>query len=122
MDDGQPYQRTLEQYRHSFYWIGCRIVFLHVHVTGIYGTNLAEEYLRQLEEHEIYRHDETAVVGKPYCASVTLYPFLFKGNTAIGGTSDAPRNLASFNGAFINLVFALAAQFCGAVSTPEWLA
>ena len=33
LEDG--HQRTLEQYRHSFYWIGCRIVFLHVHVTGI---------------------------------------------------------------------------------------
>ena len=95
---------------------------MYAKLKALYGTDLAEEYLRQLEEHEIYRHDETAVVGKPYCASVTLYPFLFKGNTAIGGTSDAPRNLASFNGAFINLVFALAAQFCGAVSTPEWLA
>ena len=87
----------------------------------MYGTDIAEEYLRQLEEHEIYRHDETAIVGKPYCASVTLYPFLFSGNTSIGGTSEAPRNLASFNGAFINLVFALASQFCGAISTPEWL-
>ena len=88
----------------------------------MYGTDTAEEYLRQLEEHEIYRHDETAVVGKPYCASVTLYPFLFNGNPSIGGTSEAPKNLASFNGAFINLVFALASQFCGAISTPEWLA
>ena len=95
---------------------------MYAKIKELYGTDLAEEYLRQLEEHEIYRHDETAVVGKPYCASVTLYPFLFKGNTAIGGTSEAPKNLASFYGAFINLVFALAAQFCGAVSTPEWLA
>ena len=90
-------------------------------LSELYGVDLAEEYLRQLEEHEIYRHDETAVVGKPYCASVTLYPFLLHGNTSIGGTSDAPKNLASFTGAFINLVFALASQFCGAVSTPEWL-
>nr|DAR98137.1 MAG TPA: anaerobic ribonucleoside triphosphate reductase [Caudoviricetes sp.] len=90
-------------------------------LSELYGADLAEEYLRQLEEHEIYRHDETAVVGKPYCASVTLYPFLLHGNTSIGGTSDAPKNLASFTGAFINLVFALASQFCGAVSTPEWL-
>ncbi len=87
----------------------------------MYGTDTAEEYLRQLEEHEIYRHDETGILGKPYCASVTLYPFLFHGNTCIGGTSEAPKNLASFNGAFINLVFALASQFCGAISTPEWL-
>ena len=90
-------------------------------LSELYGVDLAEEYLRQLEEHEIYRHDETAVVGKPYCASVTLYPFLLHGNTSIGGTSDAPKNLASFTGAFVNLVFALASQFCGAVSTPEWL-
>ena len=90
-------------------------------LSELYGVDLAEEYLRQMEEHEIYRHDETAVVGKPYCASVTLYPFLLRGNTSIGGTSDAPKNLASFTGAFVNLVFALASQFCGAVSTPEWL-
>ena len=90
-------------------------------LSELYGVDLAEEYLRQLEEREIYRHDETAVIGKPYCASVTLYPFLLHGNTSIGGTSDAPKNLASFTGAFINLVFALASQFCGAVSTPEWL-
>ena len=90
-------------------------------LSELYGVDLAEEYLRQLEEHEIYRHDETAVIGKPYCASVTLYPFLLHGNTSIGGTSDAPKNLAAFIGAFVNLVFALASQFCGAVSTPEWL-
>ena len=87
----------------------------------MYGTDVAEEYLRQLENHEIYRHDETAICGKPYCASVTLYPFLFYGNTTIGGTSEAPKNLAAFNGAFVNLVFALASQFAGAISTPEWL-
>ena len=90
-------------------------------LSELYGVDLAEDYLRQLEEHEIYRHDETAVIGKPYCASVTLYPFLLHGNTSIGGTSDAPKNLASFTGAFVNLVFALASHFCGAVSTPEWL-
>ena len=87
----------------------------------MYGTNTAEEYLRQLEEHEIYRHDEVGILGKSYCASVTLYPFLFYGNTCIGGTSEAPKNLSSFCGAFINLVFALASQFCGAISTPEFL-
>ena len=94
---------------------------LYQKLSQMYGVDTAEEYLRQLEEHEIYRHDETGVIGKPYCASVTLYPFLFHGNTTIGGTSEAPKNLAAFNGAFINLVFALASQFCGAISTPEWL-
>ena len=28
----------------------------------LYGTDTAEEYLRQLEEHEIYRHDETGII------------------------------------------------------------
>ena len=87
----------------------------------MYGTNAAEEYLRQLEEHELYRHDEVGILGKPYTPSVTLYPFLFYGKTCIGGTSEAPKNLSSFCGAFINLVFALASQFCGAISTPEFL-
>ena len=74
----------------------------------MYGTDTAEEYLRQLEEHEIYRHDETGILGKPYCASVTLYPFLFHGNTCIGGTSEAPKNLASFNSSIDSLWITMA--------------
>lgn len=53
--------------------------------------------------------------------SMTMYPFLYDGLGKIGGVSDAPKNLQSFNGSFINLVFAVASQFAGAVSTPEWL-
>jgi len=87
----------------------------------MYGEPTADEYLRQLEEHEIYRHDETAIIGKPYCVSMTMYPFLYHGITSIGGLSSAPTNVHSFIGGFINLVFAVASQFAGAVSTPEWL-
>jgi len=54
------------------------------------------------------------------CVSITMYPFLFGGLKNIGGISEAPTNLDSFCGSFINLVFAVAAQFAGAVSTPEW--
>ena len=50
-----------------------------------------------------------------------MYPFLFNGLKTIGGISEAPKNLQSFCGSFINLVFAVAAQFAGAVSTPEFL-
>ena len=53
--------------------------------------------------------------------SITMYPFLFNGLTSIGGHSDAPKHLDSFCGEFINLVFAVAAQFAGAVATPEFL-
>lgn len=77
----------------------------------MYGEELAEEYLRQLETHEIYRHDESGMpIGTPYCASITLYPFLFDGMKKIGGTTDAPKRLKSFVGGFVNLVFAVSAQ------------
>lgn len=89
-------------------------------ITELFGEELADEYIRQLESHEIYRNDETNPL-LPYCVSITMYPFLFEGLKNIGGISDAPTNLQSFNGAFINLVFAIASQFAGAVSTPEYL-
>lgn len=96
---------------------------MHDKITEMYGVELADEYLRQLEEHEIYRHDESGMpVGTPYCASITLYPFLFDGMKKIGGTTSAPKHLKSFIGGFINLVFAVSAQLCGAVATPEFLA
>ena len=42
--------------------------------------------------------------------------------TKLGGTTGAPHHLRSFCGGFINLVFAVSAQLCGAVATPEFLA
>lgn len=90
-------------------------------ITELYNEELAEEYIRQLEEHEIYRHDETGMpIGTPYCVAITMYPFLIDGLKNLGGTSVAPKNLDSFCGSFINLVFAVAAQFAGAVATPEF--
>lgn len=61
------------------------------------------------------------VVGKPYCASITMYPFLLHGMRPLGGAATAPHNLKSFLGSFVNLAFAAAAQLAGAVSTPEFL-
>lgn len=98
-------------------------LMMHDKITEMFGSELADEYIRQLEEHEIYRHDESGMpVGTPYCASITLYPFLFDGMKKIGGTTSAPKHLKSFVGGFINLVFAVSAQLCGAVATPEFLA
>jgi ribonucleoside-triphosphate reductase len=85
----------------------------------LYGQDFSFEYIDQLEKHIIYTHDETSL--KPYCVSVTMYPFLLDGVTKLGGESKAPNHLASFNGTFINFVFATAAQFAGAVATVEWL-
>lgn len=97
-------------------------LWMHDKLTELYGEEIADEYLRQLEDHEIYRHDESGMpIGTPYCASITLYPFLFDGMTKIGGTTTAPHHLKSFIGGFINLCFAVSAQLCGAVATPEFL-
>lgn len=89
-------------------------------ITDMYGEKLAAEYIRQLDAHEIYRHDESHPFY-PYCVSITLYPFICEGLTTIGAPSTAPKNLNSFAGNFVNLVFAVAAQFAGAVATPEFL-
>ena len=89
-------------------------------LTEMYGEDIAKEYIRQLDEHEIYRHDETHPVY-PYCVSITMYPFICDGMKTIGGSSGAPKNLNSFCGNFINLVFAVSSQFAGAVATPEFL-
>lgn len=88
-------------------------------ITEIFDQELADEYIRQIEDHEIYVHDETSL--KPYCVSVTLYPFLHDGLTKLGGESKAPKHLDSFCGSFVNLVFAISAQFAGAVATVEFL-
>lgn len=90
-------------------------------ISELFGEDLAKQYIEDLETHRIYRHDETRLVGTPYCASITMYPFLLNGLKDLGGTSSAPKNLASFCGSFINLVFAAAAQIAGAIATPEWI-
>ena len=84
------------------------------------NSNLAQQYLNDLKNHLIYTHDETSL--KPYCASITLYPFLLYGTKCLGGVSRAPKNLQSFCGSFINLVYQIASNFSGAIATVEFLA
>lgn len=83
----------------------------------------AKQYLRDLEHHIIYKHDESSFAGAiaPYCCSITMYPFLTNGIRDIGGLSAQPKNLDSFCGMYINLIFATSAQFAGAVATSEFL-
>lgn len=88
-------------------------------IAALFGDDLALEYARQIEQHEIYVHDETSL--KPYCVSVTMYPFLLDGLTKLGGESQAPKHLESFCGCFVNFVFAVSSQFAGAVATVEFL-
>ena len=72
-------------------------------IAELFGEELGREYHRQIEAHEIYVHDETSL--KPYCTSISLYPFLLDGLTKLGGESKAPKHLSSFCGSFVNLVF-----------------
>ncbi|UOF01530.1 anaerobic ribonucleoside-triphosphate reductase [Bdellovibrio reynosensis] len=88
-------------------------------ISELFGEDLGKEYHRQIEEHEIYVHDETSL--KPYCASISMYPLLLRGLKDLGGESDVPKHLESFCGCFVNLVFAISSQFAGAVATVEWL-
>lgn len=88
-------------------------------IRQLYGEDLAKEYIRQLESHELYKHDETSIM--PYCVAITMYPFLLEGLQPIGGLSAKPKNLDSFCGMFVNLVFAISSQFAGAVATGEFL-
>ena len=99
--------------------IGINRLLMHDKLKELYSGDVADEYIRQLDNHEIYKHDETSIM--PYCVSITMYPYLFNGMKNIGGISEPPKNLQSFCGSFINLVFAVASQFAGAVSTPEFL-
>ena len=99
--------------------IGTNRLLMINKLTELYGEEWAERYIDRLESHLLYKHDETNL--SVYCVSITLYPFLFNGLVPLGGQSEAPKNLDSFCGSFVNLVFAVAAQFAGAVSTPEFL-
>ena len=83
----------------------------------------AKTYIRDLEHHIIYKHDESSFAGAiaPYCCSPSMYPFLNRGLKDLGGLSASPKNLDSFCGMYINFIFATASQFAGAVATPEFL-
>lgn len=80
-----------------------------------------KQYEKDLESHILYKHDESSSPGiYPYCAAVSMWPFLNDGLKNIGGLSAAPKNIDSFCGMFLHLVFALASQFAGAVAFGEF--
>ena len=110
---------TMEYEIHKDFNIQINRALISDKIREMYGEDLAKEYIRQIEDHEIYVHDETSL--KPYCVSITMYPFLLDGLKSLGGGSVAPKHLASFCGGFINLMLAVSSQFAGAVATAEFL-
>lgn len=88
-------------------------------IKKMYGKELSDKYIDLLTHHFIYKNDETSIA--PYCASITMYPWLIGGTTGIGGNSTAPTNLKSFCGGFVNMVFIVSSMLSGACATPEFL-
>lgn len=88
-------------------------------LSEIFGKELSNKYLNYLNSHFIYKNDETSLA--PYCASITMYPWILDGTSKIGGNSTAPTNLKSFCGGFINMVFIVSSMLSGACATPEFL-
>ena len=89
-------------------------------IKELYGEKTAKQFLTDIETIA-YPHDISSQIGMPYCVAITMYPFLLHGIKDIGGLSAAPKNIDSFCGLFVNLVFAVAAQYKGAVATPGML-
>ncbi len=85
----------------------------------LYGKELADKYLYLLNNHFVYKNDETSMAN--YCASITMYPWLLGGTISVGGNSKAPTNLKSFCGGFVNMVFIVSSMLSGACATPEFL-
>ena len=69
----------------------------------------------------MYPHDASSQIMMPYCMAVSMYPFLLNGLKDLGGKSAVPKNIDSFCGIYVNLLFALASEVKGAVATPEVL-
>lgn len=85
--------------------------------------NLGEQYIKDLDHHIIYVHDEaSSPVLKPYCKAVTLYPLMVEGVGNVDGvTPSAPNDIQSFSGQVTNLVFLLSSQCKGAVACGDYL-
>lgn len=84
--------------------------------------NLGEQYIKDLEHHIIYTHDESSFpIPTNYCEAVSLYPLLLDGTSTMDGLKTTPpKNLTSFCGQLVNLTFLLAAQCKGAVAFGEF--
>ena len=88
-------------------------------IKDLYGKELSDKYLYLLNNHFIYKNDETSIAN--YCASITMYPWLLDGTRSIGGNASAPTNLKAYCGGFINMVFMVSSMLSGACATPEFL-
>lgn len=85
-------------------------------------SGLAKQYIKDLESHIIYTHDEgSSPVPKAYCGAYSTYPMLIEGVGPLDGvTPTAPNDIQSFSGQITNATFALSAQTKGAVALGDF--
>ena len=112
---------TLGQELHKGKNIRQNRYIMHNKIRSLFSKKLADQYIKDLTSHVLYKHDESGTPGYPYCVAITMYPFLIDGLKKLGGQSKAPTDLKSYCGEFINLVYSVSSQFMGAVATPEFL-
>lgn len=110
---------TLAAEIHKDFNIQINRAVLSKRIEDMYGEEVADVYKLFTDDHLMYTHDETSLM--PYCVSISMYPMLLDGLRKLGLDVDAPKNIESFCGSFINMVYAISAQFAGAVATVEFL-
>ena len=65
-------------------------------IKALYDRELATQYLKDIEEHTLYKHDESGTPGYPYCVAITMYPFLVTGLRELGGDYEDEYQCAVF--------------------------
>lgn len=87
------------------------------------GQGLGKKYVKMLEEHIGYTHDESSTpTVKYYCQANTLYPVMTDGVGNIDGiTPTSPNDIQSFSGQVTNLAFLLSSQCKGAVAFGDYI-
>ena len=113
----QKSMATMEAELYKDYTIQINRKLVHDKIEELYDKETADQYIDDLNNHLIYTHDESST--KPYCASISLYPFLLEGTKCLGGISKAPKNLQSFNGSFVNFVYQVASDYAGACESYD---
>lgn len=88
-------------------------------IKEMFGKKAQKQYYKDLKDHVIYVNDESSL--KNYCVAISLMPFIYDGASNLAGDSKAPQHLASFCGSYINLMYAIAGQFAGAIADVSLL-
>ena len=89
-------------------------------IEKLFSKKIADKYAEQLGKHEIYCHDESHPF-LPYCVAIDSTPYIYEGLKGIGGDTTPPKHLHSYCGGYINLIYAIASQFAGAVADVSML-